>query len=117
VKQASRIFIESYGVQRFRIGGQVYTTPVLIVGDAVHAWAVASLDLLDIASLEPVVAIAPEVLLIGCGARAAPLPKTVQAALRAVGIVADVMGTGAACRTFNVLVGEDRRVAAALIPV
>ena len=54
-------------------------------------------------------------LLIGCGARIAPLPKAVRDGLREAGIGADTMDTGAACRTFNILVSEGRRVAAALI--
>ena len=45
------------------------------------------------------------------------LPSKLQAALRAMGFGIDVMETGAACRTYNVLVGEERRVAAALLPL
>lgn len=113
----ARLFIEAYGAQRLRIAGQVYTTPVLIAGGQVHPWAVEAVQSLSIDGLAPVIVAAPEVLLIGCGARTMPLAKPVRAALREAGIVTDVMDTGAACRTFNVLVGEDRRVAAALIPI
>ena len=58
---------------------------------------------------------AVDVLLIGCGARIAPIPKAVRDGLRKAGIGADTMDTGAACRTYNVLASEGRRVAAALI--
>jgi uncharacterized protein len=112
-----RLLIESYGAQRLRIGGQSYASPILLAGDSVHPWALNAAEAITIESLAIVVAAAPEVLLIGCGAQAVPLPRAVREALRAAGIISDVMNTGAACRTYNVLAGEDRRVAAALIPV
>jgi uncharacterized protein len=56
-------------------------------------------------------------LLIGCGARMAFVPRALRDALKAGGIACDGMDTGAACRTYNVLLAEDRRVAAALIAV
>jgi len=58
-----------------------------------------------------------DVLLIGCGREFVPEPAGLRAALKAAGIVLEWMDTGAACRTYNVLVGEDRRVAAALLAV
>jgi len=45
------------------------------------------------------------------------VPTALRAALRAAGIILEAMDTGAACRTYNVLVGEERRVAAALLPL
>jgi uncharacterized protein len=70
---------------------------------------------LEAADLEPVVALAPEVLLIGTGVRQVFPAAAVFAALHARRIGFEVMDTGAACRTYNVLVAEDRRVAAALL--
>jgi uncharacterized protein len=58
-----------------------------------------------------------ELLLLGCGPRMALIPSTLRAALRAKGIVLEPMDTGAACRTYNVLAAEGRKVAAALIAV
>ena len=58
-----------------------------------------------------------EILLIGSGKELRPIPKPLRAALREAGISADPMATGAAVRTFNVLLAEDRAVAAALIAV
>jgi uncharacterized protein len=58
-----------------------------------------------------------ELLLIGTGARMAQIDRTLRQALRADGVVIEVMDTGAACRTYNVLMAEGRRVAAALIAV
>ena len=58
-----------------------------------------------------------ELLMVGCGARGEPAPAALRDELRQAGIAADFMDTGAACRTFNVLLAEDRLVAAALIAV
>jgi uncharacterized protein len=83
------------------------------------AWAVTTA--LDIVADELIAALSEaqtiEVLLIGCGPEFGPEPAGLRAALREAGYVLEWMDTGAACRTFNVLVGEDRRVAAALIAV
>jgi uncharacterized protein len=58
-----------------------------------------------------------ELLLVGTGGRMAQIDRTLRQALRADGVVVEVMDTGAACRTYNVLMAEGRRVAAALIAV
>ena len=72
-----------------------------------------------LASLAPVVEHGGvEILLLGCGRRMrAGAGGIARSALRRHGIVVDAMDTGAACRTYNVLLAEDRRVAAALLPV
>jgi uncharacterized protein len=54
--------------------------------------------------------------LLGLGRRMGLVASDLRAALKASGIVIEAMDTGAACRTFNVLLGEERRVAAALLP-
>jgi len=69
-------------------------------------------------SLAPVIARGGvEILLLGCGRRMAMVPSALRARLKAAGIVVDAMDTGAACRTYSVLLAEGRRVAAALLPV
>jgi uncharacterized protein len=113
-----RPFIEGYGGGGFRVAGVDHQGAVLVLPEGTRAWSVASAAEITVESLEAVLAHGGiEVLLIGCGARMALLPKSFRDALRAQGIVADPMDTGAACRTFNVLLAENRRVAAALIPV
>ena len=67
----------------------------------------------DLLASDPV----PQILLIGCGQGAAMISPALRQALRAAGAVIDAMDTGAACRTYNVLLAEERRVAAALIAV
>jgi uncharacterized protein len=101
------------------VSDQEWRGPILVFPDHTVAWAVTGLSDLSLQSLEAVCKAAPriELLLIGTGARMALLPKALKAALREAGIAADTMDSGAACRTYNVLMGEERRVAAALLPM
>ncbi len=114
-----RQVVESYGDGRFRISGAVWTGSVLLRPDAALSWPVAAFREITLASLMPLTEgeAPPEILLIGCGGRTELLPRALREAIRAQGMVADAMDTGAACRTYNVLMAEDRRVAAALIAV
>ena len=75
------------------------------------------LDALNETDFRPLIEERPaiEVVLVGAGKRPTTLNTVLRESLRKAGIGADVMTTGAACRTYNVLVAEDRRVAAALI--
>ncbi len=114
-----RQVIQSYGDDRFRISQILYQGAVIVFPDQTLGWEISSLEALTLPSLAPVRDRAGEIdiLLIGCGARFGPPPKGLRAALKEAGLVLEWMDTGAACRTFNVLVGEERRVAAALFPV
>jgi len=111
--------IQAYGAGGFRIDGEAYRGSILILPDRVESWAVADMSAVTMQSLAPVLAAMRDidVLLLGCGARMALVPPSLRQELRAAGIVIDAMDTGAACRTFNVLRAEERRVAAALIAV
>jgi uncharacterized protein len=117
VVRSDRQVIESYGAHSFRISGVAYEGAVLILPEATQPWAAASIADITLESLHPITAHGGvELLLIGCGKRMAPLPAALRQALRQNGIGVDVMDTGAACRTYNVLLAEDRRIAAALLP-
>ena len=111
--------IESYGEGRFRIAGVVHAGSVLVFPESVEPWPVAEAAAVTMASLAPVTQQEPppEILLVGCGKSFGPAPAELGAALRQVGVALEWMDTGAACRTFNVLLGEERRVAATLIAV
>ncbi len=114
-----RQIIESYGGGGFKVTGEAYSGSILVLPDWTGAWPLSAIDDLSIESLEPVLAASPpvEVLLIGCGAAMAFIEPELRAAARARGVALEPMDTGAACRTYNVLMAEDRRVAAALIAV
>lgn len=109
-----RQMIERYGPAGFRVSGTIYRGPVLVFPDRCEIWQGAAMT---IEALAPVIARGGvELLLLGFGRRIAPLAAAVRAALRERGIAVEAMDTGAACRTYNVLLAEDRRVAAALLP-
>ncbi|MEQ8450029.1 MAG: Mth938-like domain-containing protein [Nitratireductor sp.] len=115
-----RQVIDSYGPGRFRVARTDYEGPVIVFPDRVVAWGVGAVDALTPESLEPVYQAAEEpveLLLIGTGARTEFLSPAFRAALKERGVAVDFMATAAACRTYNVLLAEGRRVAAALIPV
>jgi uncharacterized protein len=114
-----RQIIQSYGDFRFTISDKVHERPILVFPDEVLPWAVTSIEDLSVDSLTAVIRADPavEIFLIGCGKSMALIQPTLRDELKAAGIVIEPMDTGAACRTFNVLTTEDRRVAAALIPV
>ena len=116
---AGRKPIEAYGDGGFRIGGQRVEGSLLVFTERAVAWPVVGFADVTLESLAEVTAETPavEILVVGCGVRQMPVPPGLREGLRAAGIVADFMDTGAACRTFNVLLAENRRVAAALIAV
>ena len=118
---AGRQMVESYGDGRFRVSGRVFETSVLVFSDRTMEWPVREPAAVTAESLAEVAAAghvgAVDLLLIGCGPRMALLPGPLRQALRDAGVVTEVMDTGAACRTYNVLAAEGRRVAAALIAI
>ena len=116
---ADRQVINAYGDGGFRISGTHWTRPVLVFPAQTLAWEITSFTDMTVESLEPVFGADPavELLLIGCGPSMGLVPKDLRAALKARGVVIEGLDTGAACRTYNLLMGEGRRVAAALIPV
>ena len=111
--------VQSYGSGRFRISNQFYEAAVLVTPKVTLAWPVRDWSELDFASLAPLFAEGRrcEILLFGAGVRPLPLPAELRQQLRGMGVVADVMDTGAACRTYNVLLAEARLVSAALLPI
>jgi len=110
--------IQGYGDCRFRISGKVHEGSVLIFPEFVVSWDVADVSTTALTALVPLVAETEiELLLLGTGKTAFFLEKTLRQAFREHGIVLEGMDTGAACRTYNVLATEGRRVAAALIAV
>jgi len=111
--------IDAYGNGGFRFAGLSHRGSLLVLPSGVHGWDPATPAAIDTASLAPVVdqADAIDTLLVGTGRDLVPLPADVRAALREAGIGVDVMSTGAAIRIFNIVLGERRKVAAALIAV
>ena len=115
---ADRQIIERYGENGFRIAGVIHRGSVLVFPDRTLSWQVASAADVTQESLAPVIEHGGvRILLLGLGRSMRAMPIMLRNTLRAAGIVLEPMDTGAACRTFNVLVAEDRPVAAALLPL
>lgn len=111
--------IQTYGAGRFLIGEREWRRPVLVTPTEAWPWEVARAEEIEAANLAPLLAAVPppEIVVLGCGARSVFIPPARRAALKALGLALEVVDTGAACRLYNVLVAESRRVAAALIPL
>ena len=111
--------IQAYGDRRFRVSDVAHEGSLLIFPRRTLAWQVTRPEDITYELLMPVVEAdeTVEVLLLGAGKAAYLLPNAVREPLRAKGISVEVMDTGAACRTYNVLATEERLVAAALIAV
>ena len=111
--------VRSYSPGRFLISDREWRSPVLVTPFSTTAWNVARAEDLTLESLAVLEAapVPTELLVLGCGARAIFVPPDLRAALKAAGCALEVVDTGSACRIYNVLLAESRRVAAALIPL
>ena len=104
--------VDGYGPGFFRVGGKVFQGAVLLLPSGASTWG-------GYDDPDALVAVAEEVdvLLLGTGAEIAHPPGTLRRAVEAAGLGLEVMASPAACRTYNVLLAEGRRVGAAMLPV
>lgn len=104
--------VEGYGKGFFRIGGEVFRGPILIGPQGARAWGGYgdTSVLLDLA--EDI-----DVLFVGTGSDIQHIPHELRTQLEEANLGVEVMASPAACRTYNVLLSEGRRIALALIPV
>ncbi|MCF4098291.1 Mth938-like domain-containing protein [Maritalea mediterranea] len=111
--------IDAYGNGGFRFGEMSHKGSLLCLPSGMHSWAVASPDQITHESLSKVWAEAGQidVLFVGTGDQLLVLEKPIKQAGRDLSIITEPMSTGAAARTYNVLLGEKRAVAAALLAV
>jgi uncharacterized protein len=108
--------VRGYGPGQLRVGERTHTSSVILTATAIiEGWRPGSVQDLTAADLEPVLGLAPEVVLLGTGAHQQFPDSAVLRILYEQRIGVEIMDTSAACRTFNVLVSEGRSVAAALI--
>ncbi len=116
---SGRKIVSSYGDGLFRFGNEKAEGSVLLFPGEFLSWPHQDISTVTEESFAEVISRAGEVdiLLLGMGPRMQPVKTAWRNALRPHGIVIEPMDTGAACRTFNVLLSEERRVAAALIAV
>ncbi len=111
--------IEAYGNGGFRFGGMSHRGSLLCFPDGIWAWPVRSIAELTPTTLAPAFARtdALDFFLIGGGRDPFVLPEALRQRFRDASLSVDSMATGAAVSTWNVLLGERRRVGAALIAV
>jgi uncharacterized protein len=111
--------IDAYGKGGFVFAGMSHRGSLLCLPDAIWAWEVTRPQQIDRYTLERVFDAANgiDTLIVGTGTEVWLPPAELRAALRAVKVVLDTMQTSPAIRTYNIMVGERRRVAAALIAV
>ena len=114
-----RYSIDAYGNGGFRFADMSHRGSILALPSGIRAWPVQTVQGLSESDLAPVLAEseAVELLLLGTGLDIAPITEALRRRFREARVGLDVMQTGAAARTYNVLVAENRRVAAALIAV
>lgn len=111
--------IDAYGNGGFRFAEMSHRGSILCLPSGIHGWEPKQPPILSLGDLELILQQASdiEILLVGTGMDLRRIPEEVKAILREHRISSDPMSTGAAVRTYNVLLAEDRAVAAALICV
>jgi uncharacterized protein len=111
--------IDGYGAGGFRFAGMSHKGSILATPSGIRAFAPKTAAEIDAASLAPVFADAGgiELLILGTGRDIVPVTPELRGRLKEAGIAVDPMPTAAATATYNILLGEDRKVAAALIAV
>lgn len=114
-----RQIIQSYADGRFKVSGATHDGPVIVFTDRTIPWnagrdftAIGEDDFSDLLAAADEL----DVILVGCGKTMKTMPFALRQQLKAKGLAVDFMDTGAACRTYNVLMTEGRRVAVALLP-
>lgn len=112
--------IDDYGGGGFRFADMSHRGAILASPSGVRALQIREARDIDEAALDLAIADPagrPDLLLIGTGVDLLPLPVSLRARLRVAGVGCETMSTGAAVRTYNLLIEENRRVAALLIAV
>jgi uncharacterized protein len=109
--------IQSYSPDGFRISGAIYSNPIFVFADGVVEWHFAMPVGVDAFAIAIERRGDFDLLLVGYGEERDSFPPGLATSLREQRLHCELMGTGAACRTYNLLTAEGRRVAAALLPL
>lgn len=117
LRAGERLTVEGYGAGTFKVAGGEVTGSMLIRAQRFDPWPVDDAGALDDAAIAPLTAMAGEidVLLVGTGDKLVAPGGGLRRRLRDAGVGVEIMTTPAACRTYNLLVAEGRRVAAAVV--
>lgn len=119
IKSGAEAFIAGYGDGGFRMGDSRFEGSMLITPKGFYPWGISDKSEISVVNLKPILDayMSIEIIIIGMGASIAFLPNEVRNAFSEKKIAVEVMDTGAAARTYNVLLQEGRKVTAALIAV
>ena len=119
ILKAGKKSIDAYGNGGFRVAGERLEGNVIILPDSVHKFISSSIEQTTSEQLSPIISAAEDVdiLLVGCGQVTEFFDAPVENTLRSKKITVEYMSTGAAVRTYNVLLSEERKVAVVLIAV
>lgn len=110
--------IRTYTAGRITVNQDSYDHSLIVLpGQIIADWPPQAFEQLAVAHLETLVSLGPELLILGTGRRQRFPRAELLAPLAAAGIGWEIMDTGAACRTYNILMGEGRNVAAALLMI
>jgi uncharacterized protein len=116
IEQSGANLIDAYDQTRIRINGRDYASGLAVTAEAVVTdWGPDRIADLDAGHVEALLALQPQVVIIGTGTRQQFPDPALYFGLLERGIGVEIMDTGAACRTYNILVGEGRRVVAGLL--
>ena len=114
--KSGSFLIRAYSAGELTVGEDRHTRPVILSPDTVITdWEPPAVAAMSIADFSPALALEPELILFGSGTRQQFPPLDLISGIMRAGVGFEAMDTGAASRTFNVLVGEGRRVVAALL--
>jgi uncharacterized protein len=97
------------------VNGVRYERSVLVTPKSISEWSVAAFETLSATDFEPVLALQPDVLILGTGHATRFPARELTRALADAGVGLEAMDNGAACRTYNIVAAEGRRVAAAIL--
>jgi uncharacterized protein len=107
--------VTGYGPGYIEINGARHSGNLILAAASVQPWSAAGFESLQAEDFEPLLHLEPELVLLGTGRRHRLADRRLTAHLAGAGIALEAMDTGAACRTYNILVSDGRRVAAALL--
>lgn len=114
-KTAGSNLFTAYGAGYVEINGERHSGSLIVTGNSIQPWAAATFEALAEEHFSALLALQPEVVIFGSGQRLRfPHPR-LTAALTNAGIGVEVMDSNAACRTYNILLAEDRQVIAVLL--
>lgn len=112
-------YINGYGTDGFRVSGEVYKHAICVAPNVVLDFSEKRLESLTVEDFLEIKASYPalELILLGCGEEIRPISSLLRNGLQAEGLKIDCLDTGSACRTYNVLLAEERRVATVIFPL